>query len=391
MNLATLYSSTIGQPIDKIYTNEKYYPLPFDNYIVVQPWSKPAKNYDWMEEVITLILPYLEKEDIKLVQVGAKDEKPLRNCYYTQGTTNWGQLQYLISKAKLVLSIDSISSHLAGHYNIPLVVLISNNFKECVAPYFGDKSKQIILEPDRTKQNPSFMLDEGLIKQINSIKPEDVANSALKLLNIQFNINVKTLYQGYLYPQTEISLVPDQIVNPSFAQNMVFNVRADLGGTLENAFQQVSLAKSVLFLNKIVDIEILKQLKPNLLQIVLLKGAIDNLGFVKSVKKLGVPLCLVTEKEGQILNDMKLNFMDIGILQNFPKFPLEKANFLTKLPENAFVKSNRLFLSNSKVFASKEHLLAGIECQLQDTESKVINTKEFWENNLESVWVYTKE
>jgi len=149
MNIAELYSLSSGQKINKIHTCEKYFPIPSENFIVIQPWTKQSKCYDNWAETISILLPYLRKNNIQIIQVGAANEAPLQHCIYTQGQTSWGQLQYIISKAKLVLSCDSISSHLAGHYNKPLIVLISNNFKECVSPYFGDKSKQII--PNITK------------------------------------------------------------------------------------------------------------------------------------------------------------------------------------------------------------------------------------------------
>ncbi|MEK6879017.1 MAG: hypothetical protein AABY22_05385, partial [Nanoarchaeota archaeon] len=307
MNLALLYSLTAGQKLDKIYTNEKYYPLPFKNYIVIQPYSRPSKNFNYFSEVIDLIYLVLEKLNLKIIQVGAKDEPPLNYCYHTQGTTNWGQLQYIISKAKLVLTIDSISAHLAGHYNIPLVDIVSNNFKECVAPYFGDKSKQIILEPDRTKQNPSFMLDEGLIKQVDQIKPETVANSVLQLLNVSERINLQTINIGPLFKQIEFNCILNQIVQPNFLnQNGFLTLRYDLEGKEEFLYHQASLSKVVIWTNKKLNIDILKQLKPNIVNIIYnidLEESSTSLSFIKSIRKLGLNFALVTEKKDEELND----------------------------------------------------------------------------------------
>ena len=145
MNIAKLYSLASGQKIGKVWTLEKYYPIPFDNFIVIQPYSKLSKCYGFWPDVLTLIAPILEKNGIKILQCGDKNEPGLNYCYHTQGATSWGNLEYLVSKSRLVLTTDSISSHLAGHFNKPLVVLISNNFKSCIGPYFGDKTKQIIL------------------------------------------------------------------------------------------------------------------------------------------------------------------------------------------------------------------------------------------------------
>src|ERR1700735_931511 len=108
MHLAKSYSHQAGQSINKIHTIEKYYPLTMDKYIVIQPWSKPSKNYSNWDEVVELIFPILDKHNIKMIQVGGKDERPLKYCIQTQGTTSWGQLQYIVSRASLVLSTDSV-------------------------------------------------------------------------------------------------------------------------------------------------------------------------------------------------------------------------------------------------------------------------------------------
>ena len=213
MKLVENYALQVGQKIDKMWTLEKYFPLPFNDFIIVTPFSKPSKNYSYWVEVLSLIHPIFEKNNIKILQCGGKDEPSLPFCVNLQGQTNWGQLQYLISKSKLVLSTDTAAAHLAGHYNKPLVVLISNNFKECVSPYFGDKEKQVIFEPDRSTKNPSFTLDEGENKQINEIKPEDIVKAVFKLLNIDFDYPYKTLQIGRAYNARTIESVPDQIVD----------------------------------------------------------------------------------------------------------------------------------------------------------------------------------
>src|SRR5688500_1814179 len=104
MNFAELYSLTSGKKIDKIYTFEKYYPLPFDkNIIVIQPQSKNSKNYPYWDTVLGILLPIFKKNNYNLVQVGAANEKLLNGCFHTQGQTSWGQLQYIISHSELVL------------------------------------------------------------------------------------------------------------------------------------------------------------------------------------------------------------------------------------------------------------------------------------------------
>ena len=390
MNFAQLYSLTLGQKIDRIYTLEKYYPLQCENYIVVQPFSKPAKNYDYMADVLGLLYPHLEKAGIKIVQVGAANEPSLPNCLHTQGTTNWGNLEYIISKAKLVLSIDSIAAHLAWHYNVPLVVLISNNFKECVAPYFGDKSKQIILEPDRTKKNPSFMLDEGPNKQVNEIKPELIAQSVLNLLSIDARIGLETIFIGGAYRQTILSCVPDQVIAPTLLANGHFEVRLDWEGTEDNVYQQAARARCHIFTDRALKLDILTQLKPNIVAVTINLDKYDDLNFIKAIRALGLPFGLLTTKKDEELGDLKLKYCDYGIIQQETRKTLDSIPNHDKISAETWFKTNKLLLSNGRVFPSKAHFLANLPCEgLEKVESKVIMSPEFF-NESDFHWYHNK-
>lgn len=353
MNLAELYSLTSGQKLDKIHTFEKYYPLPFDNYIILQPFSKASKNYDYIEEVISLILPELEKNNIKIVQVGGPNERPLNGCYHTQGNTSWGQLQYLISKSKLVLSTDSVSSHLAGHYNKSLVVLISNNFKECISPYYGDKSKQIILEPDRTKKNPSFMLDEGPIKQINEIYPETIAKSVLNLLNINFEYPYKTLKIGPAYHQKLIESSCSDVINTQQlgVQNII--LRLDYNYNLPVLINQLNITKCIIFTDKSIPNDILKQYRPNIQEIIYEIKEDNDPGFVKNLLNNKIPYKLYSKLPIEKLNPIKLSYLDNPqiIWHKEYKMPEELKNKDIGSGQ-IWYKSNKFLLSGGKIYQS---------------------------------------
>lgn len=350
MNLAELYSLSSGQKLDKIYTFEKFFPGLPDNYIVIQPWSKPSKNYDAWEEVLSIILPYLQKEGIKIIQVGAKDEKPLNFCQHLMGQTNWGQLEYVISKAKLVLTSDSISSHLAGHYNLPLVCLISNNLKECVSPYFGDKSKQIILEPNRTNKNPSFMLDEGPNKQINEIFPEEIAKSVLKLLNIEFNYPYKTILLG---KQFQNRIIESDCTAPVNVQQMGLQnilMRLDYSYNLNVLVQQASLGKISIVTDKIIPTDLLSQIRPQIVEILYEIKSDSDPNFCKTLQELKIPYRLYSKLNDEQLNPLKLNYLDYPIIGRVnTTMPPELKD---KKIENLFIKGSKFIISSRGLFPS---------------------------------------
>ncbi len=316
MKLLENYSLQLGQRISKAWTYEKYYPIPFENYIVFQPWSKPAKNYDYWDEVITLIRPILEQHNIKIVQVGAKDEKPVNFCHHTQGKTNWGQLQYIISKSKLILSTDSVSVHFAGYYNIPLVCLTSNNYKEVVSPYFGDKNKQIILEPDRQKYlKPSFQLDEGLDKQINSINPEEIAGAVCKLLNLPFNYNYKTISIGKNYQNKIVESVGDGIINVQQLGIPNLIMRLDYGKpNYAILIEQLKISKCAIICKEPIPLNILKDLRGNIIEVLYKIDSNHNPTFVKELQDNKIPYRLFSDLSDDELNKIKLDYLDFNII-----------------------------------------------------------------------------
>ena len=364
MKLLENYSLQLGQKIDKCHTYEKYYPLPFENpIIIIQPWSKGAKNYSYINDVLDIIYPIITKAGYKLVQVGGPNEKVLKYCYHTQGTTNWGQLEYLISKSSLVISADSISSHLAGHYNIPLCVLISNNFKETVSPYFGDKSKQIVLEPDRNNKNPLFMLDEPGKKQIDEIKTEDIAKSVCSLLNIEYTYNYNTLFTGNIYQNPMIISTCNDVINP--AQIGVDSLILDL--TLSESFneniliQQAQICPVSIICNKPLSDNIFnfhKQTK-RIREVLYVIDENNSPDFARKVQRNGINLRLISELLPEKINKLKLDYMEISVINKLNYInPKEIEELKNKDLNNLYFKSAKFYISGGQIYPSKAHLLA---------------------------------
>lgn len=389
MHLIKNYSFQSGQEIDKIHTFEKFFPGLPDKYIVIQPWSKAAKNYNNWEEVLELIFPILQKNNIAIVQVGAKDEKPLKFCMQTQGNTSWGQLEYIVSKSLLVLSTDSVSSHLGGHYNLPLVTLISNNYSDCVKPYFGDKSKQIILEPDREKLQPMFALDEPTPKQIDSIKPEQIVNSVCKLLNLEFIYPFNTLTLGQLYHNKMLeSAVTDVIdIKKLGAQNLI--LRLDWNFNLVILQQQLAYNPCQLITDKEIPIQILQQFKPNILNVIYKITEKHNPDFIKTLITNKISYQLVSELPIEKLNPIKLDYIDFGVIV---KINNDVPNELKDIDlEKVHIKSAKLILARQKFYICYRDYVIGREYNPAKPEPMRIINKDLNLLYLEKEFLYFLE
>ena len=117
MHILEQYALNCGVSISKPYVSEEFFPLPFEKYITLHPKGKfPSREYDYWEEVTTNLFPILEKHNIKIVQVGGKEDQVVPFCYPTNGQTNLNNLAYLVKNSLLHLGVDSLPIHFASAF-----------------------------------------------------------------------------------------------------------------------------------------------------------------------------------------------------------------------------------------------------------------------------------
>lgn len=388
MNIVELYSLTSGQKIKKKNVLEKFYPLNIDKYIVFQPFSKPSKCFNYWQDVIDILHPILKEAGISILQIGLNSEPSIQGCVDLRGKTNINQCAYLISKAELVLSSDSFSSHLAGLYNKNIVVLISNNYSQCVSPFFGDKSKQIILEPDRIKRKPSFSLDEGVNKQINEIKIEAIARAVCRLLNLTFDFPYETIYTGNSYTNQILESVPSSVTNVANMRIDNLIVRMDYEFSENVLEHQMQHCPVTIVTNKPINLELLKTYKPRIKQLFYIIDENYNLDFAIGIQKLSIPLSMTTNLNEEELNSFKLEFLDVGLIQR--KITKTKEEIIKNLPvEKLYYKSSKHTLYNGKLFSSKAAWLKNDSIPQLNQIQSIIDTEEFWKES--EYHLYLKE
>ena len=81
MHLLEQYSLSCGIKIDKPHVETSFFPIDCDKYITLHASSgMEAKNYDYFKDVIDLIHPHLESNNIKIVQIGDIKDKKLEKA-----------------------------------------------------------------------------------------------------------------------------------------------------------------------------------------------------------------------------------------------------------------------------------------------------------------------
>ena len=211
MHLIERYSLATGLEIDNPTIAEQFYPIVCDKYVCFHASSKDnLRDYDYWDEVKSLLKPFFEKFGFKTLQIGLEKDPSLNCDVDLRGKTNIRQMAYVVKKSDLFVGVDSFPAHLAGFFNKKMVSIYSNSFAACVRPYWGNRKNQKIIETERPNgEKPSFSFSENP-KTVNRIKPEQIASAVLELLEVKEKLKYKTLFTGELCKDSCVEIIPEQ-------------------------------------------------------------------------------------------------------------------------------------------------------------------------------------
>ena len=384
MHLLNSYALNCGLKIDKPYIHTMFYPLGESKYITIQPFSNHSgKQYDYWNEVINYMLPKLEGKGIKIVQIGKEADAPIAHSIWTQGTTSIAQASFLIKNSMLHLGVDSFGVHVASAYNKKIVSLYSTNWAENAKPYWSKTEDYILLEPDRSERKPSFQFEDEPPKTINQIKPELVADSALRLLGLNYKISHETLHIGEHYSKHNVHVVPSSV--PTFLGNVKHVVvRMDLEfneDNLHNIAQKVD--NLAILTSKAIDIELVKDLKDKTQEIVYILDEDNDIEFVKHLHNSAASYILLTYLTGQELENLKFKYLDYDFIFSIEEHEKDGEELLANEDLNSLVfKANRKIIKDESAYASMANLEADkpLESLTSHEFSPVIDSPKFWED-----------
>lgn len=376
MHLIERYATACGVKIDKPYIYETFFPLTVEKYISFQPFSKyPSKNYDYWEEVITIIFPYLQKENIHLVQIGAKNDKSLDRCINLCGQTSISQSAYIIKNGIMHLGADSFAAHIASGYNKKIVALYSNNNINNVKPYWSRPRDLSLLSPQINKK-PQYSVNE-YPKTINIIKPELIALNILKMLNIEYKILPNTIYIGEDYTNKTLEIIPDKRLDLSQIQIPNIVVRMDYLFNEEVLEYYLQNKKTIIITNKSINENLISKYKNNISQLVYVIEKDNDPNFAKALKKNTINTVYLSYLAENQLAEIKLDYMDYGLIikKDYPKSEINYSN-------NTYFKSSRIILSSEGQFNSE------YQWRTKDLSNKYKNDT-ILDRDLHSLYIYS--
>lgn len=380
------YSKSFGTEPKKPIVNKHFYPVMSDNYIVIYNEQEiQSKSYGYYPLVIDILKSFLERQGIDVVILGSSKNVPNR-AEYAYCDLSFRKNCYIISKAKLIVSIDNALTQYASSVSVPVVNLYGNIYSSITTPYWSNKNEKEDLEPKWDKK-PCFSLVDNK-ESIDTIPPEKVVSSILKLLGVSNfkEINFKTILTNKIKKE-EIDIIPTKYVNLPFFKDSILNIRLDqvsLDSEGTNAFlTYCSNHKcNIILKNVVFQPESLAKIANNVNSLtVIVDKPIDAIPkeYFDFLRKNKITfLMLVNNKD--LLESLRLEYFDENVeLYNPPK----------QKPDN--IKVNHKFLSfknvvdGDKIYKSLAHWKKGI-----DSDVNIVDNADYWEE-LDYFYIYEQE
>lgn len=324
-----------------------FIPVP-QNYIVLSlSTDEDAKKYPHYNIVLDLLVAHLQNLGINIVQIGESNDPQLRHSLDFRGKT-FRQNCWIVEHARAVISNDSHICYVAGYKKVPLVCPISADHAEVAKPhYIGE---HIYIESHREGRKPSYGLPSS---DISLIKPEEVAQAILSVLKIGIKIGLETIKIGADFYLEQIDFTCDYPIEADIFNNKKIICRMDLNYNSQALAQCLYFYKAGIITSKPISSQILQKFKDKIYFLMVLIEKDYSKGFIEEVHRSGIPYTLCSELEGRDLTDAKLDLLDFNPI--LTKKPV-KTDFLKK---DLQFRTNRVFLSNQKIYASPYHWKIG--------------------------------
>jgi hypothetical protein len=345
------YAKSLGVKIGKPVIKEHYYPICHEKYITIYNDNQiNSRNYDYFTEVINLIKPLLEQENIKIIQVGNANNSAIKNIDEALFSLTKRQMFFILKNTELHISVDNFTAHISSLYNKPTICLYSDSNPENSKPIWNSEDKLKIIESEKNGSKPSYSFNENP-KTIKNIKPEKIAQFILNALNIKHEIDFKTIKIGSMYQYSFVEVVPNFRANLEDQKNNIIYLRADLHFDEENIAFWASKHKVRILTDKIIPLQLLQHFQVNIDQVFFqLKSDEMTNEYFDLVKKLKIKFSIVSDDKDN-LSKLRNKFFDFKIEFDDSKERVEKIEKI-----DSFFTSSKTIISNGKLYPTEYHL-----------------------------------
>ena len=374
MHILEHFSLNCGIKSSEAFIQEDYIPIPFENFICINnDASIDSFCYSYWSDVFEIIKPYLEKADIKIIQIGSSKDQLLPGCEDFRHMQTRHQGAYIIQRAKLFIGADIFYSNIASHLGTPGVILFGPIPPSCTQPFWNKERFKILCGNDQF----SYASKESQ-KTINQIKPEDIANAILEKLKIPFESDQSTEFIGSLYDNKIFEVIPNFSPNPDFLKNSFITMRADYEESDEHIGNWSIGRKINLISDRKINLNLINAIKQSI-QLMHFEVSSDcsedivsdNIEYFKAIKKLGININLF-RKDSENIENIRLSYFDWNVEILSQRKPNEE---IINNPNLLFY-SGKLIFSNGQKYPSIEHAVNNLDSETG--LNNIINTELFW-------------
>lgn len=386
MNITEKIALDCGVKIKKPFVDRFFIPIVHEKYIVFDTKSKfQYGKYDYYNDIIELIKPFLQKNQISIFQLSSDSCQQLQ-CARRFINISRKQESFIISKSKLVVAHENYSLHLASALNVETIGLYSIFNSENTRPVWNKRS-QIIIESNRDGKNPSYNQTQEKIKTINLIDPFFVAKKILDTLEISNDLSKYSLvHLGESYNQKIIEVIPDFITNENFLENQHINLRFDMVDKLspQTVAYWLSNKKVNIITDKSLNLAPFTAYLGNISCITIVMSDNISKSFLNECKKLGLNIQIFCKDEDKI-QKYRFDFLDWKIMPDFKKN--KKLSDFQNLDENSKFVSSKVLISRGKKYSCEANFYA--QKPLDSGSEKVVLSSLF-EKELEFFKIYNE-
>lgn len=344
MNLLESFSKTTGITPSSSYVYERFYPLDFSKYIVLDTQSTNGFfHYIFWFRVIELIEPFLAKEKINIVHF-IEDKRYHYNHTYVDNSASLHHRSYLLRNAMYFCGSSKLYSLLASDYGVNQCFLKADySIDNTLA-----KDSQIIHTNWKRKNflNPTEI-------PINNIRPEEIAKKILKdVLQIDATFD-STISIGKLFSAPILELVPDCSFRTGDPKANEIMVRMDCLHNEQMLAEQLKIEACSVATSKPINSNLIKALKKNIKKVFFIVEKGSDASFLELLEEEKIPYDVLSSLPPKDLDQEKIKYLDYRKINSLNILDMA---FLDGLDlKNVYYRANKIVVKGGRTYPSKWH------------------------------------
>jgi len=377
MHLVESYATHCGLKIDEPYIYEQYVPIIFDNFV-----SCNFLQYSYGQEVIDLLSPQLEEQEIKILNITQKGAPKLRGCVEMRDLTV-NEMAFILDKSRLHFGDNSVVSDVAACRGKETVTIHSNCFLNTFKNYWGKEESHTYIESNKQGNKPLFNMEEDS-PVINSIKPEKIAKPILEKLGLPYTYPYETLVIGEFYKNsgiTAVDVVPDREMVVRTKDCPYVIIRMDFKFDEQALVNQLQATPAEIVTDRPIDLNILSTFRKNIRAVFYLVPEDDSPEFAHGVLNASIPVVLASFLPEDKINEKKINYMEID---NIKAVDLSKARKAKELKDvdfnNLYYTSNKTIVHKNNLYPTEYAFRNNLPISEEGEICKVIDHEDLWKD-----------